>query len=669
MRSKKQLLLINPPANADVGKQLHMENLGLGYVAAAVRRNLGDSHEAHIWDCSIVDPAGKFIGALLKKLSPDYVGLSLSTMNANGGVQVAAQIKEFDPSIRIILGGVLPTSLPTDELQIFSPDAIVRGEGEALVSPVLTALDAAAGPGEREVLEVSQDVPLDVDAVGWPSRDMLPWQLRLHPQTSISASRGCPYRCSFCSIPQPGGKKGWRPRNIEDVVAEMEFIHKRHHCAHFYFVDDNFVLPTAGSHKRAEHFAHLVLEKLPDIRFGFMCRSAAIEPELFRLLKKAGLAGVFLGIESFSQPVLDRYRKQETVEEHIEAISTLNDLGITTNPGFIFFDQWTKVSEINDTINVMKRIHFQSLESMNSKLTCYKGSAIADEITENFDEKPSIGIKKYALQDAAVKKLFDQCCEIFYQVLPTMDSYAAYQRKSYCMGYLLPYFLNTSREALFLKYYTESHGFWKKGERGVMQFLQDSANADTDAVRDIGPVLAGEVDPLWRQGNDTAERFFRLAGVVLGNQLHQESRSQVRLAALGFTSPLPGLDIDALFAHADAIRPENRIVLAESMAQYRGAKAQDAFEFLFKEDSDAVAIAAIDAALRIFYLPVIPLAEAALAGRADGGSPALRDAVARARALFQLSYPEYILAYGRQVNQGGEGNQPTLLASPPTGRA
>ncbi|OLN29654.1 Hopanoid 2-methyltransferase [Desulfovibrio sp. DV] len=413
MRSKKQLLLINPPANADVGKQLHMENLGLGYVAAAVRRNLGDSHEAHIWDCSIVDPAGKFIGALLKKLSPDYVGLSLSTMNANGGVQVAAQIKEFDPSMRIILGGVLPTSLTTDELRIFSPDAIVRGEGEALVSPVLTALDAAAGPGEREVLEVSQDVPLDVDAVGWPSRDMLPWQLRLHPQTSISASRGCPYRCSFCSIPQPGGKKGWRPRNIEDVVAEMEFIHKRHHCAHFYFVDDNFVLPTAGSRKRAEHFAHLVLEKLPDIRFGFMCRSAAIEPELFRLLKKAGLAGVFLGIESFSQPVLDRYRKQETVEEHIEAISTLNDLGITTNPGFIFFDQWTKVSEINDTINVMKRIHFQSLESMNSKLTCYKGSAIADEITENFDEKPSIGIKKYALQDAAVKKLFDQCCEIF----------------------------------------------------------------------------------------------------------------------------------------------------------------------------------------------------------------------------------------------------------------
>ncbi|MHC1791342.1 B12-binding domain-containing radical SAM protein [Solidesulfovibrio sp.] len=294
MRSKKQLLLINPPANADVGKQLHLENLGLGYVAAAVRRDLGESHKAHIWDCSIVDPAGKCIQPLLQKLSPDYVGLSLSTMNADRGVQVAAQIKAFDPSIRIVVGGILPTSLATDELGLFHPDAIVRGEGEALVSPLLIALDAAAGTGGRDVLEVSQDVPLDVDALGWPSRDMLPWQLRLHPQASISASRGCPYRCSFCSIPQPGGKKGWRARNIEDVVAEMAFIHKRHHCAHFYFVDDNFVLPTASSRQRAERFAHLVLEQLPDIRFGFMCRSAAIAPQLFKLLKKAGLAGIFL---------------------------------------------------------------------------------------------------------------------------------------------------------------------------------------------------------------------------------------------------------------------------------------------------------------------------------------------------------------------------------------
>jgi hypothetical protein len=652
MRSKKQLLLINPPANADVGKQLHLENLGLGFVAAAVRRELGHSHEVHLWDCSLVDPTGKFIRQLLQKLSPGVVGLSLSTMNANEGERIARLIKAFDPSIRILLGGILPTCLQTEELLRFCPDAILRGEGEGLVAGVLTALDSPRPSGSAEVLEVSQDVPLDVDSLGWPARDMLPWQLRLHPQTSISASRGCPYRCSFCSIPQPGGKKIWRPRAIEDVVAEMECIHHHYHSSHFYFVDDNFVLNTPKARQRAEQFAHLVLEKLPDIRFGFMCRSAAIEASLFKLLKKAGLAGVFLGIESFSQAVLDRYRKQETVEEHIAAITTLNDLGITVNPGFIFFDQWTRTSEINETIDVMKGIHFQALESMNSKLTCYKGSAIADEILENHDEAPSLGIKKYAIADAAVQGLFHQCCTVFYDLLPTREHYAAYQRNSYCMGYLLPYFLNSGREALFLKYYTESHEAWKQGDNMVMQFLQDSTNQTPGRDAALEPMLTDRIEPLWKRGNEAAERFFRLARIVLVNQMGQESLSRVRLTALAFTSLRSDLDMDVLFANAHSVRPENRVVLAESMAQYKGRDAGKNFRFLLAQNNDAVASLALDAAERLFYRPIVALAEDYVARQGQDASPAFAEAVCQAKRLFQLSYPEYILTYGRQFPSG-----------------
>lgn len=649
MRTKKKLLLINPPANANVGSQLHLENLGLGYVAAAVRQQLGDTHAVHLWDCSLIDPSAHSIPALLRSLKPDYVGLTLSTMNAEHGARIAARIRQCDPGIRILLGGILPTTLTTEELACFHPDALVRGEGEILTPRVLAAMDAVKGRDKVEVLEFVQDEPLDVDALAWPARDMLPWQLRLHPQTSIAASRGCPYRCSFCSIPQPGGKKVWRPRDIDDVVAEMQAIYQRYHSSHFYFVDDNFLLDTPKSQQRAERFAALVLEKLPDIRFGFMCRSAAVRAPLFKLLKKAGLAGVFLGIESFSQPVLDRYRKQETVEEHLQAIAILNDLGIVINPGFIFFDPWTRTSEINETINVMKRIQFQSLESINSRLTCYVGSHVAECVTETVSEKPKIGIKDYVIEDIEARNMFELCRTLFYSILPGVRDYSDYLNNRYCVGYLLPYFLNSRREALLMKYYRESLANWEKGDAIVISLLQQCANNVHLKIEEVWPRHRCDAEEFWRQGNDASSRFFRLAQIVAVSQMTSGNPSLSRLMALAFTTPHKDFSLDVLFqAEADG-KHANAAILAEMMPQYRGSQAEPYFQYLLSQDDDAIAAVAVEAALRTCQPPVLALAQACIEKRRSAGSDALTAKLVQANALLGQGFPEYVLG----LAQGG----------------
>ena len=643
MRTKKKLLLINPPANANTGSQLHLENLGLGSVAAAVRQQLGDTHTVHLWDCSLIDPSAQYIPALLRSLAPDYVGLTLSTMNAEHGVRIAKQIRQCDATIRLLLGGILPTTLTTEELACFQPDAIVRGEGEVLTPLVLTAMDAVKRWEQTEVLEFVQDEPLDVDTLAWPARDMLPWQLRLHPQTSIAASRGCPHNCSFCSIPKPGGKRLWRPRDIEDVVAEMQAVYQRYHSSHFYFVDDNFLLDTPKSQQRAERFAALVLEKLPDIRFGFMCRSAAVRAPLFKLLKKAGLAGVFLGIESFSQPVLDRYRKQETVEEHLEAIAILNDLGIVINPGFIFFDPWTRPSEINETINVMKRIQFQSLESINSRLTCYVGSHVAECVTEAVSEKQKIGIKDYVIEDAGVRNTFEQCCTLFYSILPGVESYNKYLNNRYCVGYMLPYFLNGEREALLMKYYRESRASWEKGDAIVINLLQQCANDVHLAIEELWPKHHFDAEKFWQQGNEASSRFFRLAHIVAVSQMGRGKPSLSRLMALVFTTPHRDFSLDVLYeAKADGKR-DNASVLAEMMLQYRGSQTETYFHYLLSHNDAAVAAVAVEAALRTCHAPVLALAQACVEKRHNAVPQALTAKLAQAKALLGLGFPEYVL--------------------------
>jgi len=651
MRTKKKLLLINPPANANVGSQLHLENLGLGYVAAAVRQQLGDTHAVHLWDCSLIDPSAQYVPALLRSLKPEYVGLTLSTMNAEHGARIASQIRKCDRDIRILLGGILPTTLTTEELACFQPDAIIRGEGEVLAPRALAAMDALDRRAGAEVLEFAQDEPLDVDALPWPARDMLPWQFRLHPQASIAASRGCPYRCSFCSIPQPGGKRLWRPRDIDDVVAEMQAVYRRHHASHFYFVDDNFLLDAPGSQQRAERFASLVLEKLPDIRFGFMCRSAAVHAPLFKLLKKAGLAGVFLGIESFSQPVLDRYRKQEAVEEHLQAIATLNDLGIIINPGFIFFDPWTRMSEINETLNVMKRIQFQSLESINSRMTCYAGSEVAGRVTEAVSEKHRIGIKDYNIEDESVNNLFKQCCSLFYSILTGIESYNNYKKTRYCMGYMLPYFLNGERESLFMKYYRESQASWEKGDALVVSLLQQCANDVNLTVEMVWPAHCSDAEEFWRQGNEASSRFFRLAKIVAVSQMARGQRSRARLMALVFTTPHADFSLDALFEGAVAGQSENAGVLAEMLMQYRGNQTETYFQYLCSNKDDAVAAVAVEAALFSCHAPLIALAIASIEQRGNAVTGALAAKVAQARALLGLGYPEYVLG----LAQGGLG--------------
>ncbi len=655
MNSKKRLLLINPPSNLNSGTQLHFENLGLAYLAASVRKHLGYSHDVHLWDCALVDPKLLHIRELLDSTRPDYVGLSLTAMNADQGKALAQIVKEHNPKTKVLIGGILASSLPAEELSCFRPEAIIRGEGERILPDILGLLGAQPCP---PLIELSQTQTLDVDSLSWAARDMLPWQLRLHPQASISASRGCPFHCSFCSIPQSGGTRRWRPRDIEDVVEEMAYINRDFDVCHFYFVDDNFLLQTPAAFERAERFAELVMKKLPPVRFGFMCRSAAVDETLFKTLKRAGLSGVFLGIESFSQAVLDRYEKHETVNEHLQAMSTLSRLGITTNPGFIFFDPWTNASEINENLSVMTSFSIPSLQSVNSKLTCYRGTKIEKRIPTCVQkEQERTGIKQYAFQHVEALELFEHCCTLFYQTLPAIKDYALYQRHNYCVAYIQPYLLNTGRESLFLSYYDTCQSHWKKGDDVILELLQNFVNGRAQDMGTLEEMVAARAVPHWREGNTLAERYFRLARIVLLRQMAEADPGQAQLASFAFTSPFSGLGIDTLFKEVEENQDISPLVLAKILPLYRGENAAEYFSGLMQCNDEAVAVATIRSALLCFYAPILDAAQEYLSRRSDPAGEAFSGMLQRAKTLFGLNYPWYILSYGQPGLSPSPGGQ------------
>lgn len=177
----------------------------------------------------------------------------------------------------------------------------------------------------------------------------------------ILASRGCYARCSFCYIQAfaetYGGKYPWRGRSPAQVVDEMEHLYREHDVREFAFLDPNFFGPGRSGREWGATLAREIINRdLKGIAFSIYARANDIEPESMRLLKGAGLYAVFIGIESFNQAVLNRYRKGTTVEQNHRAINILKQFGIRLRMGFITFDHFTTFPELEENLSHLKLI-------------------------------------------------------------------------------------------------------------------------------------------------------------------------------------------------------------------------------------------------------------------------------------------------------------------------
>jgi radical SAM superfamily enzyme YgiQ (UPF0313 family) len=134
----------------------------------------------------------------------------------------------------------------------------------------------------------------------------------------ILASRGCYARCNFCYIQAfaetYGGKYPWRGRTPAKVADEIEELYREHGVREFAFLDPNFFGPGRSGREWGATLAQEIINRdLAGIAFSIYARANDIEYESIRLLKRAGLYAVFIGIESFNQSVLNSYRKCKTI--------------------------------------------------------------------------------------------------------------------------------------------------------------------------------------------------------------------------------------------------------------------------------------------------------------------------------------------------------------------
>lgn len=326
---------------------------------------------------------------------PDYLGITTVTLSIDRTAELAATLKSLRPELTIIVGGAHISSVPEETMRRFSAfDVGVIGEGEATILRLMEAFDrdldleAVEGIIFRRGGELCRTprpaLIRQLDALPLPAWDLAkdlvgnyrpsaPSYVRL-PSTTIVTSRGCTGRCIFCNSKAIHG--GLRCFSADYVLNMIRHLVKTYGIRDLSIYDDNFLFYPG----RVEKICQGILNEKMDLTWSCYSRVDQGNPDMFRLMKKAGCWQISYGVETGSQAILDFIKKDITLDQIRTTIRQTKAAGLRTR-GFFMIGHLTETRQsILDTIEFMKELplddfHFTTF----TPLPGTKAYNIADE--------------------------------------------------------------------------------------------------------------------------------------------------------------------------------------------------------------------------------------------------------------------------------------------------
>jgi len=248
----------------------------------------------------------------------DLVAITIWTINSLRGYEIARKFRE--KGVPVIMGGPHTAFFAEEAAQ--HCDAVCIGEGED-VWPVMLE-DARAG---RLKSIYQRDGFSDLEGLPLPRYELLRRKPGFFSTFAIQTSRGCPFRCAFCSERFYLGER-YRYRPSAEVVEEIRASHARF----VLFADSNF----AGNR---EHTLELMEALIPlRIRWSSLipanlCRDA----EFMDLAEASGVLHLNIGFESVDTEALRSLNKRSAISrQRDDMLASLRKRGISYSLNFIF---------------------------------------------------------------------------------------------------------------------------------------------------------------------------------------------------------------------------------------------------------------------------------------------------------------------------------------------
>ncbi|MBW4467757.1 MAG: magnesium-protoporphyrin IX monomethyl ester anaerobic oxidative cyclase [Pegethrix bostrychoides GSE-TBD4-15B] len=289
------------------------------------------------------------LAEIIREYQPHVVLATAITPMIYQSQRTLKLVKEVCPDAKAIMGGIHPTYMYREVLNEAAwIDYIIRGEGEEITVNLLRAI--ANGTDERDRRQILglaflEDGKVVATPAHQPIKDLntltpdwtlLDWPTYIYTPLNVRVavpnySRGCPFRCRFCS--QWKFWRKYRSRSPKHFVDEIEQLVKEHQIGFFILADEE---PTINKSRFVALCQELVDRNL-GVHWGINTRVTDIlrdEKEL-PLYRQAGLVHVSLGTEAAAQLNLNLFRKETTIADNKRAVQLLRDHGILAEVQFI----------------------------------------------------------------------------------------------------------------------------------------------------------------------------------------------------------------------------------------------------------------------------------------------------------------------------------------------
>ena len=364
--------------------------LGLLYIASSSLSKRAD--DFRVIDAFCENLTEHELVARVVREGPDVFGMSCSTHTFLSAIGTLARLKEALPRTKLVLGGFHATFAAERILKDYPfVDYVVKGEAELSFPKLLGRIEGHKPPADVEGVCFADGtrivnnpaVPIkDLDSLPFPARDLTGnveygyfhknIRLTFGRFTTISSSRGCPFRCSYCSC-AAFSQSQWRPRSPENVVSELEQLYREgYECC--VFVDDNLT----HSRSRIEKMCELIRGR--GIRMQFYCEGRVDNApySLMRTMKKAGFSVIYFGVESPQKHVLEYYRKTISSEQAVKAIESAKRAGMLVVTSYIMGAPVETMADMGRTIDFIRSVRSHGVQI--NILDCLLGTEIWDDL-------------------------------------------------------------------------------------------------------------------------------------------------------------------------------------------------------------------------------------------------------------------------------------------------
>ncbi len=341
------ILLLRPvPSNErfGLGPFFRIEPLGLEYIAAALEAR---GHHVTLLDLRFAGPVERH----LSTTQPDVVGVAcMHALEIDDTLTLISRVRSARPDVLIVVGGHSAALYPRPFFNA-NVDVICVDHGERVMPDLVSAVERGdalldlpglllRGEGDEFVSTRDADAAFFIDDVRLPARHLLRRYrheyacLHHRPTYLVETARGCPFRCSFCSVWQLFDRSV-HERSIDAVCEDLVSVGQ-----HVFVADDLFW----GHEARSRVLAEALLRSGVRKEWLLVQSRVDVVANHFELLKKwrpiAREFDIFLGLESATDEGLDGLDKDTTLASTKEALRVARELGFGVTGNFVINPDW-----------------------------------------------------------------------------------------------------------------------------------------------------------------------------------------------------------------------------------------------------------------------------------------------------------------------------------------